>query len=83
MPLDTSALRAPDPDFPPVADELVTLVRITAAGVTRATAEADKRAMLRAAAPGDTFVAVWTGRYKSDAFAVPDALLAQWKQELP
>lgn len=83
MPLDTSALRVPDPDFPAIAEEIVTLVRITGAAVTRATTEADKRAMLRAAASGDTFIAVWTGRYKSDAFAVPDALLARWKQELP
>lgn len=83
MPLDTSALRAPDPDFPSITEEIVTVIRITATGVTRATKEADKRAMLRAAATGDTLIAVWTGKYKSDAFAVPDALLAQWKHELP
>jgi hypothetical protein len=83
MALDTSALRTPDPDFPEVKDEIVTLIRITATAVTRATAEADKRALLHAAAPGDTLLAVWTGRYKSDAFAVPADLLAGWKQELP
>lgn len=83
MPLDTSTLRVPDPNFPGVKEEDVTLIRITGTAVTRATAEADKRALLQATTPNDTLIAVWTGRYKSDAFSVDAALLAQWKLELP
>jgi hypothetical protein len=84
MPLDTSALKVPDPKFPGIKERIVTLIRITATAVTQASTVGDKRAMLRTAAADDTFIAVWTGMmsYESEVFGVPDALLARWKQEL-
>lgn len=84
MPLDTSALKVPDPKFPKIKERIVTLIRITATAVTQASTVGDKRTMLRAAGPDDTFVAVWTAFYEweSEVFRVPDALLAAWKQEL-
>lgn len=84
MPLNTSALKVPDSKFPGIKERIVTLIRITATGVTQASTVGDKRTMLRAATADDTFIAVWTGfdSYESEIFGVPDALLAKWKQEL-
>ena len=84
MPLDTSALSVPDAKFPKIKERIVTLIRITATAVTQASTVGDKRTMLRAAGPDDTFVAVWTDFYswESEVYGVPDALLAAWKQEL-
>jgi hypothetical protein len=77
MKLNTSDLRVPDQDFPSIKSRLVTLLRIDDRGVRYATGVIDKRELLRI--DGDaTYIAVWTGLYRSDAFQVPEALLNRW-----
>ena len=72
------ALRVIDPKtFPPIKSKLVTLIRVQPER-TFATSTADKRELLLAGGDASDFIAVWTGNYRSDAFAVTDELLTQW-----
>lgn len=82
MKLDTSSLRTPDDSFPPIKDRVVTLIRIANAGVTQAYSVSEKREMLRTFGKDDTLVAVWTGKWHSDVFRIPNELLIRWKQDI-
>ena len=81
MSLDTSRLRTPDKSFPAFRSSAVNVVRIRGQIVTQANDASSKRDLLRDLQPDDTLIALWTGRYSTDAFKVTPKLIASWQAE--
>lgn len=64
-------LRTSDNTGPPYRSAMVTLLRITPdRTVTQAYNVGEKQELLRELTDDDLLIAVWTGRYHSDAFSV-------------
>ena len=70
-------------EFPNVCDRTVTLIRVPEKGESEfAITKNDKREMLLVLDDYDVIIAVWTGKWRSDAFEVTEKTLRKWRDAL-
>lgn len=76
-------LREIDNSFPDICDRTVTLILVPEEGEPEfAITKSDKREMLLILNDYDVIIAVWTGKWRSDAFEVTDKTLRKWRDEI-
>ena len=75
-------VRIIDENFPPIKDRCVTLIRVAKDGARFATTVAGKRQLLAQAQHNTTYLAVWTGQYKSDVFDVTPDVRQRWVKDI-
>jgi hypothetical protein len=73
--------RVPDGRFPSIVENIVTLIRV-GADVRFSTSKRGKLTLLTSDEEGALFLAIWTGKWRSDVFSVSRELRAMWVEEL-
>ena len=78
-----NALREIDDDFPKVNHRILTIIRIRGGECRQGVNVGEVRDLIFMREEGDIFLAVWPGRWKSDAFGPVSAeVLALWDEQL-
>ncbi len=73
--------REPGDSFPGIKDRLITLIRIQGKDIGFSTSVSGKHDLLNHNPSKATYLAVWTGEYHSDVFAVSPRLRERWAEQ--